>query len=449
MQTKSDCYGVVSVSGKSKTGGASDAEADAALTELGFRQASGTNSISADARPSQGERFVLEANMMNAQAGNFCLYRAMNSAWQIAHTGRINSRSDSSIGGIVRFELVSATFSKLTILCGIDAIARTIDKVPYFDPKAMLQNQVISINAKGEEVYGEDVVIVAHPDLIMRFVDQPRKIFVREKILALGQNILEYGQHRPGVAMLIPEEERVGGEMYALIGGERRLEGIRSVWYLLEARGIKGMKIIVRKKMDVVDQYTAAYIDNKFQEPPSTFEDVLSIHWLFDKFKDIAEVHRRSGEKVVTIRQYLRLRELDPWVFEQMSPEVPEERRLRITHAKELLDVKDHAIQRSIYRETYIEGGGGIHSIGRKLKMLAAAKKTEVPKRKKNLRKAVARGVQSIIFGTLRVGEHMHAFESHVLFMKPADAKELTASLRKAGEKIGELLKIAEQRTEA
>ncbi|MDD5318303.1 MAG: ParB/RepB/Spo0J family partition protein [Candidatus Pacebacteria bacterium] len=436
-------YSVLRVAGNSRMGGNPDTEADKAFDFLGFSSEQLNGHAYKASRPKVGERFVVEANMNTKTAGTFVLFRFMDERWEEILGGRITTTKQDDAATTNTFSCIGGQFSRLTIITPNEPIATHFQDLPTGTLVSAVNKEegVITLNSQGEEVVGEEKVVFLDVSDIRRFEGQPRIFFNSEKLRALGDSIKGIGQLKAISVWRLPADE-IGedGCHFELDDGERR-------WLVHQHVGLKKIKAIIKtgKRKNLLERFTLSFVANLHAEPHTTYEIAKAILWIYEQVKDPAEIHRKTGLSIPLIYSYLRLKSLSPALLEQMSPEVPENNRLRLEHAKTLAGIKDLDEQQRIYDEAYGHSEKGIKTVSRTIKVLVAKSEAElnfVP-RKRSPRKAATRAVQNLLNSLVELDTNETGLKHHLLFTTEMGRREVEEALQRAVIIIPRLLKVA------
>ena len=288
------------------------------------------------------------------------------------------------------------------------------------------------------------MVVKIDPDLIRRFKDQPRLEFDPVELLELEQSILKIGQRNPIDVYPIPPEQQNGdGCLYEIAtAGERRWTVCKKL-----RRPVKAL-IRSNSKPNEVERFIRAFADNMHAVPHTTYEMVMGVIKLYNMFSDVTQIHEATGISVPTIYIYLKLRKLNPLLLDLMKQSVPEEKRLRLEHAKRLAtEVADFDEQMAIYNDAYSQIGKGTKVVTRALNTLvaeacAASSRHGVAASKRDVKKDAARAVQALISSIDSLGKNEEGLKRHLLFVVEADRQEFENSLIEAQKLLPNMLKI-------
>lgn len=434
----------VVTSARSTNGGKSDSKATSMLTDLGFRAENPNTPIIDKARPAKGHRFVLESETSPTGIGKFKLHSSHNgSEWKEILVGRITSIAN---GEVRVFKCVGGQFSQINFSTPepikVNSLA-DISTTSFSEDSA-----TITVGDGGEEFFGEDKVLNIPIDEIVPFKFQPRIFFSEPRLATLAESLMEHGQNQPISLRILTEEERekVGRQYkYEIIGGERR-------WRASNMNGAKTIKAIIKKvASNLLARLAAAFLDNTLHEDLSLYENIVAVHNLVEPTGgDLTEINRITGLSFPLLRKYLSFRALNPEVLAQMSPEVPDVRRLRMVDAESLCLVKDHTEQMRVFRKAYhnIETQG-IRS-ARRVLTSEIAKVGEIPKtRTKNAaREAAGRIVMSVIDTAHALNpDLLVGFRAFINGQNATTRIDLLGALKRAQGLLPDLIVIAETAT--
>jgi ParB family chromosome partitioning protein len=167
------------------------------------------------------------------------------------------------------------------------------------------------------------------------FKGQPRKWFNPHELNELIESISLVGQHTPGVVRPLTPPD--GDYLFELVAGERRLRAC-----------IKGNIATFKAEVDNTpmtedEQYEKAVSSNfgRADQPPTEIAQIVGR--LKKMGRTDAQIAKRLCMSEGRIRQFFSLLALDPAVFALMEPTVPEEKRLTVSAALELLPVPPEA----------------------------------------------------------------------------------------------------------
>ncbi|MCP5535990.1 MAG: ParB/RepB/Spo0J family partition protein [Akkermansiaceae bacterium] len=156
---------------------------------------------------------------------------------------------------------------------------------------------------------------------------QPRKQFVQGQLDELMESIRQHGIIQPLIV------RKVNGKM-ELIAGERR-------WRASKELGLKEVPIVIREATDH-EVLEMALIENIQRKDLNPIEEAQGYVRLAKEFEMKQETIAKSvGKSRAAVANAMRLMELDPSIRDHVAHE-----RLSVGHAKAILSIKDHDLQR-------------------------------------------------------------------------------------------------------
>lgn len=170
-----------------------------------------------------------------------------------------------------------------------------------------------------------DTVKNVSVNLIDNNPDQPRKIFIEEKLNELAESIRQHGIVQPLIV-------NKNGDRYTIIAGERRFRAAM----LAE---LKEVPVIVRE-MDGREVMEVALIENIQRENLNPIEEAAAIRFLMNEH-DLTqeEVAKRLSKSRPAIANSVRLLQLPEKVQEHLR-----EGRIQPGHARVLASVEDEEL---------------------------------------------------------------------------------------------------------
>ena len=171
-------------------------------------------------------------------------------------------------------------------------------------------------------------ILELSPDEIRPMKDQPRRWFDTHKINELAESIAEVGQAQPGkVRPIVPPEN---GKNWELVSGERRCRACSIAGKLFRAE-------VDRTPMSPIQQFEKALTCNSDQEQLMPTEAALAIQRLKAANRTDKQIALIMSQAVGWVSRHYKLLSLEPKVFALLGPDVPEERRLSVAIAIELI----------------------------------------------------------------------------------------------------------------
>ncbi len=185
-------------------------------------------------------------------------------------------------------------------------------------------------NASKEKEYKElDKVIELNITEIEPMLNQPRKVFDKEKLQELADSIKENGVLQP---ILVVKDETG----YTIVAGERR-------WRSAKMAGLKVIPAIIKDYTDTKKKQVAL-IENIQREDLNIVEIAKAIKELMDiDGYSQTEVAKITGKNVSTVSNIMRLLKLQDKILDCLL-----EGKIVEGHARALLAVEDHNKQLEI-----------------------------------------------------------------------------------------------------
>lgn len=166
---------------------------------------------------------------------------------------------------------------------------------------------------------------------------QPRREFDAEALAELAASIKQHGLVQP---VLVVSD--AGG--YTLVAGERR-------WRAAKMAGLAAVPAIIRD-LDAEQMTAVALIENLQREDLTPLEEAQAYLGLQQSFGLTQEqIADKVGKSRPQVANTLRLLQLDPRVQELLAAQ-----SIAMGHAKVLLGVADHRVQRSLAAAAISEG---------------------------------------------------------------------------------------------
>lgn len=184
-----------------------------------------------------------------------------------------------------------------------------------------------------ETLAGSYVVIPI--ECVRPFKGQPRTFFDKDKLYRLSLSIKKKGQKHPVIVKRVDDEEGID---YEIIDGERR-------WRACQIGKIPTINAIVQTVSNEEEQFEISAISNFGREGHTPMEVAEAIQRLRknpqNTIESIAESFSMSRGWVY---QHLSFMQLDPRVQAMMSPDLPEDKQLKVSIATILAKVpsKEH-----------------------------------------------------------------------------------------------------------
>ncbi len=166
---------------------------------------------------------------------------------------------------------------------------------------------------------------------------QPRQVFADAKLEELSQSIRTHGFVQPLIV-------RRHGNRYQIVAGERR-------WRAAQRLGLLRVPALVREVSNE-KLLEVSLIENIQRENLNPIEEARAYHRLAHEFGlTQEEVAQRTGKDRSTIANFLRLLKL-PKDIQQMI----QEGILSMGHARALLGLEPHSLQREIAEKACVQG---------------------------------------------------------------------------------------------
>lgn len=183
---------------------------------------------------------------------------------------------------------------------------------------------------------------------------QPRQVFADAKLEELSQSIRTHGFVQPLIV-------RKHGDRYQIVAGERR-------WRAAQRLGLLRVPALVREVSNE-KLLEVSLIENIQRENLNPIEEARAYHRLAHEFGlTQEEVAQRTGKERSTVANFLRLLKL-PKDIQQMI----QEGILSMGHARALLGLESHSLQREIAERASSQGW----SVRQLERSIAAGKKTK------------------------------------------------------------------------
>lgn len=172
----------------------------------------------------------------------------------------------------------------------------------------------------------EDQIYYIHIHQIMPNVNQPRKVFIEEKIEELADSIREHGIIQP----LIVRKKKNG---YEIVAGERR-------WRAAMKAGLSEVPCLIRELSDEQNMLVAI-IENMQREDLNPIEEAEGLHQMIASFGLTQEqVSKSVGKSRPYIANSLRLLKLPEEIRQKLSQGL-----LTSGHARALISIEEDAVK--------------------------------------------------------------------------------------------------------
>ncbi|MCK4739377.1 MAG: ParB/RepB/Spo0J family partition protein [Deltaproteobacteria bacterium] len=194
---------------------------------------------------------------------------------------------------------------------------------------------------------GEERFLLAPIEKVQPSANQPRKNFDKSALKELSDSITESGIIEPLVVRKV-------GSGFELIAGERR-------WRASRMAGLKEVPVVI---MDVDDRKALelAIVENIQREDLNAIEEAEAYQNLIGFGLTQGEVAVKVGKDRATVANYLRLLKLADDIKGEIIKGT-----LSMGHARALLAVESHALQRELCRKV-IQGGLSVRETERLVK---------------------------------------------------------------------------------
>jgi len=204
---------------------------------------------------------------------------------------------------------------------------------------------------------------------------QPRTHFAQGQLDELKDSISQHGIIQPLIV------RRVNGKM-ELIAGERR-------WRASKELGLTEVPIVIREATDheVLEMALIENIQRKDLDPIEEAQGYLRLAKEFEMKQET--IAKRVGKSRAAVANAMRLMELDPSVRDHVA-----QGRLSVGHAKAILSVKDHAMQR-LAADQILKKSLTVRAAEKLVKELANPKKPSSGKATSREADAVIKQIQS------------------------------------------------------
>lgn len=195
-------------------------------------------------------------------------------------------------------------------------------------------------------------------DLIEPNKEQPRTRFDEERLGELTQSIKENGIIQPIIL------RRNKNNKYEIVAGERR-------WRAAQKAGFKKIPAVIREVSDE-KLLELALIENIQRHELNSMEEARAYQKLIKTLGLTQEmVANRVGKDRVLIANYLRMLRLPEDI-----QKLVEEEKITVGHARALLGVEDHGVQRRVAR-SIMEMSLSVRETERMIKRVAAGESVE------------------------------------------------------------------------
>ncbi|MEJ6570764.1 MAG: ParB/RepB/Spo0J family partition protein [Akkermansiaceae bacterium] len=204
---------------------------------------------------------------------------------------------------------------------------------------------------------------------------QPRKHFAQGQLDELKDSISQHGIIQPLIV------RKVNGKM-ELIAGERR-------WRASKELGLTAVPIVIREATDheVLEMALIENIQRKDLDPIEEAQGYLRLAKEFEMKQET--IAKRVGKSRAAVANAMRLMELDPSVRDHVA-----QGRLSVGHAKAVLSVKDHTMQR-LAADQILKKSLTVRAAEKLVKELANPKKPSVGQATSREADAVIKQIQS------------------------------------------------------
>ncbi|SHK04395.1 ParB/RepB/Spo0J family partition protein [Tepidibacter formicigenes] len=195
-------------------------------------------------------------------------------------------------------------------------------------------------------------------------IDQPRKIFDKEKLEILSESIKNYGVLQP---IVVKKEE----DGYMIIAGERRFRAAKMA-------GLKEMPAVI-KDLPLKDIMEIALIENLQREDLNAIEEAIAYKSLIENYKVTQEeISEAVGKSRPHITNTLRLLNLGDKVIKLI-----EENKITPGHGKALLRIENKELQYEI-SQRIIREGLSVRETEALAKNIVEKKDTKIKKKNKD-----------------------------------------------------------------
>ncbi|MFK7910584.1 MAG: ParB/RepB/Spo0J family partition protein [Akkermansiaceae bacterium] len=203
---------------------------------------------------------------------------------------------------------------------------------------------------------------------------QPRNHFAQGQLEELMESIRQHGIIQPLIV------RKVNGN-YELIAGERR-------WRASKELGLTAVPIRIREATDheVLEMALIENIQRKDLDPIEEAQGYVRLAKEFDMKQDT--IAKRVGKSRAAVANAMRLMELDPSIQDHVAGG-----RLSVGHAKAILSLKDHAVQR-LAADQILKKSLTVRAAEKLVKELANPKKDSAKKATSREADAVIRQIQ-------------------------------------------------------
>lgn len=204
---------------------------------------------------------------------------------------------------------------------------------------------------------------------------QPRKHFAQGQLDELMDSIRQHGIIQPLIV-------RVVNGKYELIAGERR-------WRASKELGLDAVPIRIREATDheVLEMALIENIQRKDLDPIEEAQGYVRLAKDFDMKQET--IARRVGKSRAAVANAMRLMELDPSIQDHVAGG-----RLSVGHAKAILGLKDHSLQR-LAADQVLKKSLTVRAAEKLVKELANPKKTTAKQTTTREADAVIKQIQS------------------------------------------------------
>lgn len=251
------------------------------------------------------------------------------------------SKSADSQNATGRRRLGRGLGSLITAPVRIDIPGRSTGAEPVVEPKT-IENSPASRQLQDRDGESASQVRMLPIETIQPNPSQPRQRFDEQSLTTLAESIRTAGLMQPVVVRPIPD--KVGGERYELIAGERR-------WRASSLIGLERIPAVVR---EVDDRQAAEWslIENIQREDLNPIERARAFRRLIDDFSlTQQQVAERIGIDRSNVANHLRLLELDDTTRELVVRGL-----LSLGQARALLAITNLQLRQALASKTVREG---------------------------------------------------------------------------------------------
>ncbi|MDQ4120441.1 MAG: ParB/RepB/Spo0J family partition protein [Acidobacteriota bacterium] len=213
-------------------------------------------------------------------------------------------------------------------------------------------------------------------DLIVPNKEQPRTRFDDGKLDELTQSIKENGIIQPIIL------RRMDNNRFEIIAGERR-------WRAAQKANLKKVPAVIKEVSDD-KRLELALIENIQRHELNSMEEARAYQKLIKTFGLTQEmVANRVGKDRVFVANYLRMLRLPEDI-----QKLVEDEKITVGHARALLGIEDHTIQRRVVR-SIMEMALSVRETERLIKRIAAGESIEKTVSKERKSKAIDANIRA------------------------------------------------------